>query len=140
MYKKRLLMPLAAVAAAFALAACGGSSGGGGGDAGMTGDTGDTGDTGGSDRTVSGYVAALPQTAALLALLPTAGDSHTITVPAGMTLTRAGVTFTCTSSSSCMVTLTNDLGEFTAHWSSTVASDADDPVVLAGTGVWNACR
>lgn len=126
MSERRLFLPIATVvASAFLLAACGGGGGGSSDD--------EPGAQVSSDRMESGYV-TLPEAAqsALLALfLPSDNRSITITIPAGETKTRGGVDFTCTSTSTCMLTLMNDAGVVTAKWSSTVAHDAADPVVTA---------
>ena len=67
----------------------------------------------------------------LLAQLPQHGDSATIPVPAGTTVMRAGVDFTCNSAYACTVELENSLGTIVAMWTSQVLAGQDDPTLTA---------
>ena len=69
--------------------------------------------------------------ARLRAQLPDTGDSATISVPAGATVSRAGVDFTCNSAYDCTVALENSLGTIVAMWSSQVLEGQDDPTLTA---------
>ena len=140
--KTRLALTAGSLALALALAGCGG----GGSSSGPTA-TGSSGtpppvneepETG---MATSGDV-EVPQTDALLALLPNAGDSHTLMIAAGMSETRGGVTFMCSSDYGCDVELMNDLGKIVASWTSQndedgmkamVTASVPDPVTPTGT-------
>ncbi len=70
--------------------------------------------------------------------LMNAGDSSTVTVPAGRTVTRAavsgvhgGVDFSCQSMYDCTVTITNSVGTITATWESMMLPGGDAPMVMA---------
>ena len=67
-----------------------------------------------------------------------AGDSSTVTIPAGETVTRAavpgvhgGVDFSCDSMYDCTVTITNSAGTITATWESMMLPGGDAPMVMA---------
>ena len=60
---------------------------------------------------------------ALQGVLPRTGDSDMLEIAAGETETRAGVMFACDSMYDCTVTLTNNLGEILAEWSSMMLPD-----------------
>ena len=55
---------------------------------------------------------------ALAGLVPDPDDSVEITVPAGGTVVRQGVTFKCTSAHACIVTIANEAGTVTASMTS----------------------
>ena len=55
---------------------------------------------------------------ALAGLVPDPDDSVEITVPAGGTVVRRGVTFECTSAHDCIVTIANEAGTVTASMTS----------------------
>ena len=61
----------------------------------------------------------------LLFVLPNPGDTDTIDIPAGETVYRRGVGFTCDSAYDCTVTVTNSLGAIVASWSSEELEDGD---------------
>ena len=71
-----------------------------------------------------------------------AGDSDTLTIPAGGMMTVAaadsmsmGVVFTCQSMYPCTVTVTNSLGTIMATWESMMLPDGDAPMVTASAPV-----
>ena len=72
------------------------------------------------------------QQAALKVELPTAGDSDTVMIAAGMSATRAGVTFTCDSDYDCTVTVTNSLGTIVAMWASQTLGDGTASSMASG--------
>ena len=63
--------------------------------------------------------------------LSEAGDSDTLEVPAGKTVRRAGVDFSCMSTEPCTITITNNLGTITASVSTRKLVGAEDPMVTA---------
>ena len=69
--------------------------------------------------------------AALLDVLPGAGNSDEVTIEAGGMAERNGVTFTCDSAYPCTVTITNNLGTILASWSSQALPDGM-AAVMAG--------
>lgn len=64
-------------------------------------------------------------------VLPNPGDTDTIDIPAGETVYRRGVGFTCDSAYDCTVTVTNSLGAIVASWSSEELEDGDMAGVTA---------
>ena len=94
------------------------------------------GDTGGMEMPSSVSVTmAVALDAATQAALGTsllaAGDSDTVEVGAGMSVTRSGVVFSCESAHSCTFTVSNNLGEIVASVTTRKAADAADPIVTA---------
>ena len=71
--------------------------------------------------------------AALRAVLLNTGDSDMLHIAANMSETRADVEFSCASDYACTVTLTNNLGDIVATWSSQALPDATAPTVTVAT-------
>ena len=120
--KTKLALTASALAFALMLAGCGG--GGGSSSSAVTpSGGGDPNPPAQEDQTpqpmaTSGNELTVPQTEALLALLPDAGDEYTLEIAAGDSAMRGGVTFMCASDYDCDVMLKNDLGTIVATWDS----------------------
>ena len=80
-----------------------------------------------------GYVnLTAQQQEALAGVLKDAGSSDTVSVPAGGTAMRVGVTFTCNSMYPCTVTVTNSLNTIVAMWESKKLPDGMAGVMASG--------